>query len=238
MQQCGQIYEVNRILLWLLQLDSQHERCASCPFVQLRRKWRAASTQRMTAIMHDKYDSEHRHTACTLCGGGGSEWLSRSPSIERLAVGLTTLPCAASVAQASRRLGRLNGVITATVNPITDSAVVTFDAAAVGVETVMAAIIDGAGLSTNTTPVRWHQSARGTTCPRCIERIQHAVREVIGVHDVRVSAATDTLTVKYTPQLTDVDAVRRAIRLAMLEVAHGGCDGDGMQVCAESGVAK
>lgn len=132
-------------------------------------------------------------------------------AFQRVELSIGPLPRAGVAGPLNQRIGRLDGVRSVTVNPITERAVVQFDPGVIGAEEIVHAIAEDAGVEVGRAVARWHLAIGGVTCASCVRRIERAVEEVPGVHGATVNVATDTLTVEYTPRRTDLQQVRDAV---------------------------
>lgn len=126
---------------------------------------------------------------------------------ERLTFNITGMTCAACANRIQRRLARLEGVADATVNLATEKASVVFDPSAVTVDQIFAAVQElgyGVGREKATLAIT------GMTCAACAARIEKALNRLPGVR-ASVNLATEKATVEYTPGLTDLPAIIRAV---------------------------
>ena len=137
-----------------------------------------------------------------------------SPRLEaqRLELPLGGLACAGAAAPLARRIERLPGVLEASVNPISEHAVITFDPGVTGAEELIRFIEEQHDIDAGRAQARWQLRVDGVACASCVGRIERALGMVPGVHRVSVNLATRTLTLDYTPRMTDLRAVGAAVR--------------------------
>ena len=144
---------------------------------------------------------------CARAGGAGQRL-----ELQRIELSVAGLACAGAAAPLAKHLQRVAGVREAMVNPITERAVVVFDPGVVDVQELVRHIEQEEGVEVGRSLARWHLKVDGVTCSSCVQRIERAVERVPGVHGATVNVATDTLTVEYTPRLTDLAALRATVR--------------------------
>jgi Cu+-exporting ATPase len=122
--------------------------------------------------------------------------------------GMTCANCARTVAGA---VEDLDGVDGADVNPTTDGATVAYDPEAVSLARIVDAI-ETAGY----TPVteRLAVGIADMTCANCAETVATALRDVPGVIEATVNAATDEARVTISPAETSRDDLHAAIESA------------------------
>lgn len=127
-------------------------------------------------------------------------------------VGMT---CAACAQRIQKAVGKLDGVINASVNFATEKLSVEYDSQIVTQPQIKAAIenagygiVEEAKNKTITIPIG------GMTCAACAQRVEKEVGKLNGVIKSSVNFATEKLTVEYDPQMTKMSAIRQAIEKA------------------------
>ncbi len=128
----------------------------------------------------------------------------------RIELAISGMTCASCVARVERKLGKLDGVREATVNPATERAGVAYDPARLTVSdlvhTVEAAGYTARPLRPNPTEPAApsgiaHQelAISGMTCASCVGRIERKLGKLDGVRSVSVNLATERAAVAYDP---------------------------------------
>lgn len=148
---------------------------------------------------------------------GASDGGPQRLALQRLEVPIGGLACAGAAAPLAARIEQIRGVREATVNPVTERAVVVFDPGVTGVEQLVSAI-EAQGVEVGRSRARWRLRVDGLTGMSRIRRLEMAVEQVRGVHAALVNPAASILTVEYTPRQTDVAAVREVVASEGFEV--------------------
>jgi len=130
---------------------------------------------------------------------------------DRLELPLAGLARGDAANQAAAVVRQLPGVADCLVNAVSRRALVVFDAAVLDPQEVVRAFEGAACVDVRRSLVRWHVRVDGVRCGNCAVRLERAIEGVRGVHGVTANAATGSATIVYTPQRTDLAAVRRAV---------------------------
>ncbi|HWQ21953.1 MAG TPA: copper ion binding protein, partial [Clostridia bacterium] len=130
-------------------------------------------------------------------------------------VGITGMTCAACAVAVERSVKKLDGVISAAVNPATEKLTVEYDETLVGDDALKASIVKaGYGVAEQSAAKTVVIPVRGMTCASCSAAIERALRKTPGVTSASVNLATEKATVAYDPSLVRVSALKRAITAA------------------------
>ncbi len=130
--------------------------------------------------------------------------------LERVELPIGNLGCPGAAAPLARWLERLDGVREATVNPVSERAVVVFDPGRVSIEQLVRTLEDRQ-LEVGRSVARWRLPLAGLDGANSAHRLERAVQGVAGVHAGNVDLVGRTLTVEYSPRRTDLAVVRDAI---------------------------
>jgi len=122
------------------------------------------------------------------------------------------MSCASCVVRVERALSAKNGVVNASVNLATETALVEADDTVT--HAVLAEAIEGAGYSILSHPLTL--SIEGMTCASCVGRVERALADVPGVTSAAVNLATERATVRGP---ADPNALVRAVQAAGYESA-------------------
>ncbi len=128
----------------------------------------------------------------------------------RLEISITELSCAAESAPLARRLERLAGVREAIVNPITERAVVRFDAELTNTADIFG-VLQRLGVDAGAKLVRLHAPVLGCMCDDCRQRLEERLAGVAGVEAVHLNTDEKSVTVEYVPSRTDARGLREAL---------------------------
>ncbi len=128
------------------------------------------------------------------------------------------MSCAACARASERAVGKLPGVEEASVNFATEKLLVRYDANAVTVDDIKAAVsaagyeaVDDAGVRQAIIPVG------GMTCASCSAAVERALRKLEGVKEASVNLATERAAVSYDPATVRLSGIKDAIRKAGYE---------------------
>lgn len=127
------------------------------------------------------------------------------------------MTCAACATRIEKVLNRMDGV-SASVNLAAEKAHVRLDGARIGAGEVVAAIRK-AGFEVPDASLELEIS--GMTCVACAQRLEKVLGRLPGV-SAAVNFATERATVRYTPGLSNADAIKAAVVRAGFEVAETG----------------
>ena len=148
----------------------------------------------------EKYLPEQHHTA--------SSEIKTILSIQ----GMHCAGCAASV---EKHLKKLDGVMDAVVNLAAETASVTYDSARTSLKH-MGEAVKKAGYTPVLPDDNQHTekaafAVEGMHCAGCAHTIEKAARSAAGIKNAAVSLAQDTLTIEFTPGITDIATVMQAV---------------------------
>lgn len=121
------------------------------------------------------------------------------------------MTCAACSSRVERALGRVSGVEAANVNLATESASVQYDPALVQPQDLLAAV-EAAGYSAGTAAASF--SVTGMTCAACVGRVERSLSRLPGALEASVNLATETATVRYSPQMLSEQDLYSAVEAA------------------------
>jgi len=145
------------------------------------------------------------------------------PVVDPIRLQVGGMTCASCVARVERALGKLPGVVEASVNLATETATVHTDGSVTAA--TLAAVVEKAGYEVGREEFRI--PVAGMSCASCVGRVERALAKVPGVVQVAVNLATEQATVQ-TLGATGLEALHRAIEKAGYEVgATTGADADG-----------
>jgi|GEM_PF-9161 len=132
--------------------------------------------------------------------------------MEREIIGISGMSCAACAKRIEKAVGRLDGVMEASVNLASEKLSVVYDGRKVSPDRIREAveqagygIIDEQRKKAVTIPIG------GMTCAACANRIERVLAKKEGVLRVSVNLAAEKATVEYDPGITRVSAIRQAI---------------------------
>ncbi|MHB1483994.1 MAG: heavy metal translocating P-type ATPase [Saccharofermentanales bacterium] len=128
---------------------------------------------------------------------------------------LIGMTCAACAQRIQKAVGKLDGVISSSVNFATEKLSVEYDSKIVAHAQIKAAIenagygvVEEAVNKTITIPIG------GMTCAACAQRVEKEVGKLDGVVKASVNFATEKLTAEYDPLKTKMSAIRQVIEKA------------------------
>ena len=134
-----------------------------------------------------------------------------APPDTKLTLPVAGMTCATCAARIEKVLGRVDGVLDASVNLATERASIRFDPTRAR-PADLAAAIERAGF---TVPVETARLAiGGMTCATCSARIEKVLSRKPGVASAQVNLATEVATVAYVPGVIDVPALIAAVESA------------------------
>ncbi|MDR2178967.1 MAG: heavy metal translocating P-type ATPase, partial [Synergistaceae bacterium] len=132
--------------------------------------------------------------------------------MEKQTIAIGGMTCAACAKRIERAVGKLQGIVTASVNFATEKLSVEYDEKQLAVQDIENKIVDtgynvlkAAAKSSATIPIG------GMTCAACAKRIEKAVGKVEGVLSASVNFATEKATISYDPRQTKLTSIRAAI---------------------------
>ncbi|MEY2342955.1 heavy metal translocating P-type ATPase [Acidithiobacillus sp. IBUN Pt1247-S3] len=136
--------------------------------------------------------------------------IARTPSTQKLRVGVTGMTCASCSSRVERALNKVAGV-EASVNLATETAEIHFDPAQSDAAALVAAISkSGYGAVTADAQL----AVQGMTCASCSSRVERTLRRLPGVLEASVNLATERADVRYLPASISVDEMIVAIQAA------------------------
>jgi Cu+-exporting ATPase len=169
--------------------------------------------------------------------GGNSNW---EEELKTKDLGITGMTCAACAVAVERSVKKLDGVVSAAVNPATEKLTVEYDEARVddaalkaSVEKAGYGVAQASAVKTVVIPVR------GMTCAACSAAIERALRKLAGVTSASVNLTTEKATVVYEPSIVRMSALKAAITAAGytpldVEVAAASVDEDAARKTQET----
>lgn len=127
-------------------------------------------------------------------------------------VRISGMTCAACANRIERAVGKLDGVLQASVSFAAEKLSVEYDAKKVSADRIREAVvkagygvIEGRKANSVVIPVK------GMTCAACASRIEKALGKLEGVLRVSVNFASEKAAVEYDPQITRISAIRHVI---------------------------
>jgi len=136
------------------------------------------------------------------------------------------MSCASCVARIERKLTKVPGVVTASVNLATEKAHVRYDPTTVA-STQLVSAIEAAGYTARplaTTPppaavglpdaAQQELTIGGMTCASCVARVERKLKRVPGVADASVNLATERASVTYDPKASTMADLIAAVEAA------------------------
>ena len=125
---------------------------------------------------------------------------------------ISGMTCAACAQRVQKAVGKIDGVVNASVNFATEKLSVEFDEAAVNIPVIKDAVeqagygvIEDSKLNQVTIPIG------GMTCAACSQRVEKAIDKLEGVTKVTVNLATEKATVEYDSQVIRLSAIKQCI---------------------------
>ena len=134
--------------------------------------------------------------------------------------GVSDMTCAACSAAVQRAASRVDGVVSAEVNLVTERLNVTFDESRTDFARIQKAVVDtGYGLYELAAALppqerRVEVGVEGMTCASCSAAVERSIRKLPGIAEVSVNLATNRASVSYDPTITKVADIRDAIESA------------------------
>ena len=132
--------------------------------------------------------------------------------MEKQTVAIGGMTCAACAKRIEKAVGKLQGIVSASVNFATEKLSVEYDEKQIVFQDIESKIVDvgynvlkPSAKSSATVPIG------GMTCAACAKRIEKAVGKVEGVLSVSVNFATEKATVAYDPRQAKLSSIRAAI---------------------------
>src|SRR5450756_579636 len=130
-------------------------------------------------------------------------------------LGITGMTCAACAIAVERSVKKLEGVVSAAVNPATEKLTVEYDETRVDDEALKLSIEKaGYGVAQPSAAKTVVIPVRGMTCAACSAAIERALRKLAGVTSASVNLTTEKATIVYDPALVRVSALKNAITAA------------------------
>src|SRR5919199_2898086 len=158
---------------------------------------------------------------------------------KQITLPVTGMTCASCVRRIEKALARVDGVQDASVNLATERAKVTYDADAVTLDQVKAAVVK-AGYGVRELPAEAVPSpaasqvafspapasgpgtlmfpVEGMTCASCVTRIEKALKKVPGVQEANVNLATEQARVVFDPAVAGREQFSAAVEKAGYKV--------------------
>ncbi|MGV8905452.1 MAG: heavy metal translocating P-type ATPase [Acetobacterium sp.] len=128
---------------------------------------------------------------------------------------ITGMTCAACAARIDKKVGKIDGVVDASVNFATEKLQVEYDEQKTSRLTINEAIIKaGYGIVAETVKNEVTIPIGGMTCAACSARVEKALGKIDGVSKVSVNYATEKATVAYDSQKVKISALKQAIEKA------------------------
>ncbi len=128
---------------------------------------------------------------------------------------ISGMTCAACAQRVQKAVGKMDGVINASVNFATEKLSVEFDEAAANIPAITNTIeqagygvIEDSKLNQVTIPIG------GMTCAACSQRVEKAIDKLEGVTKVSVNLATEKATVEYNSSIIRLSAIKQSIEKA------------------------
>ncbi len=155
-------------------------------------------------------------------------------------LGISGMTCTACATAVERSVKKLNGVVSAVVNPATEKLTVQYDASCTNSDSIASAVVGaGYGVVQQSAAKTAVIPVRGMTCASCSAAVERVLRKLTGVQSASVNLATEKATVTYDPSLVRVSALKRAITAAGytpldVEVAAGSVDKDAERKARET----
>jgi len=123
------------------------------------------------------------------------------------------ISCQACVARIEKAVGKIKGVDSTTVNPISEILTVEADEKKVSSEDIKKTVSDlGYGIKERETKLnKATLKIDGMTCQACVKRVEKAVNKLEGVLDGNVNLTTEKLSVSYDEDSVDLDEIKKAV---------------------------
>ena len=128
--------------------------------------------------------------------------------LKTVQLGVQGMTCASCVARVERGLGKLDGVVEASVNLATEKVRVVFDPARTDTAALLGAV-EKVGYQPLTAETSF--GVTGMTCANCSSRVERKLGKTEGVLDATVNLATERATVRYLPDVVSLQALRKVV---------------------------
>jgi P-type Cu+ transporter len=132
--------------------------------------------------------------------------------VNKETIKISGMTCAACAQRVQKAVGKIDGVINASVNFATEKLSVEFDEAEVNIPVIKDAVeqagygvIEESKQNLVTIPIG------GMTCAACVQRVEKAIDKLEGVTKVSVNLATEKATVEYDSQVIRLSAIKQCI---------------------------
>ncbi len=128
---------------------------------------------------------------------------------------ISGMTCAACAMRVEKAVGKLDGVVNASVNFATEKLSVEFDEQISSVPVIKEAVEHaGYGVVTESNVNVVTIPVGGMTCAACSQRVEKAIDKLEGVKKVSVNLATEKATVEYDPNVIRLSAIKQCIENA------------------------
>jgi Cu+-exporting ATPase len=125
---------------------------------------------------------------------------------------ISGMTCAACAMRVQKAVGRLEGVVDASVNFATEKLSVEFDEQKASVPVIREAVEQaGYGVIEDSKANQVTIPIGGMTCAACAQRVEKAIDKLEGVLKVSVNLATEKATVEYDSQVIRLSAIKQCI---------------------------
>jgi Cu+-exporting ATPase len=151
----------------------------------------------------------------------------KTKTIEKIALPVEGMTCAACVGHVERALKSVPGVTNASVNLATEQASVELTPDKAPVQQLRAAVAE-AGYRIST--VKSTLNIGGMTCAACVSRVEGALNSVPGILDATVNLATEKATVELVAGVASFDDYRVAVEQAGYRIEAVDSDGSDTQL--------
>ena len=128
--------------------------------------------------------------------------------VKTIYLGIQGMTCASCVARVERALKKSEGVDEVSVNLATEKAQVSFDPKRVDTRALLG-IVEKAGYTPLTTETSF--GVTGMTCVNCSSRVERKLGKVEGVLSATVNLATERATVRYLPDVVNVQTLHKVV---------------------------
>lgn len=118
--------------------------------------------------------------------------MSNQQSIQSIRLAVTEMTCASCVGRVEKALGKVEGVVSASVNLMTNQATIEYDAKKTNVAALIKAV-EGAGYGVLTEKMVFDVSEM--TCASCVGRVEKALNKQAEVLEAQVNLATEQASV-------------------------------------------
>ncbi|MDF2841930.1 MAG: copA [Herbinix sp.] len=128
---------------------------------------------------------------------------------------ISGMTCAACAMRVEKAVGKLDGVVNASVNFATEKLSVEFDEQISSVPVIKEAVEHaGYGVVTESNVNVVTIPVGGMTCAACSQRVEKAIDKLEGVKKVTVNLATEKATIEYDPNVIRLSAIKLCIENA------------------------